>query len=202
MAIVLKEIDWDIDEEMEDIELEDVRLTDPYEIDDIAALCEYIDGAFDDYDGIIDYVSDETGFLIRSCEIEADIAVSFTNALYSGLFNKEESERLIKIMEENDLYDCMDNYDYITVQVPLNILHEYYEAKIAQEADDNFADWYMNEYTTDDTDGLLKYLEEEHGIDLTDIKNFGNDLFAQFSKEIMEEYDQIIEDHKEIEKED
>lgn len=191
--IVLKNIEWELDDKME---LEDAGLTDPYEIDDIAGLREYLDGDFTNYDGIIDYVSDQTGFLIRSCEIEAEIAVSFTNALYSGLFGKEESDKAIAFMEKNDLYDCMDDYDYLVIRIPLDMLYEFYENKIASKDVDHFADWYMNEYTTDDTNELLTYLEKEKGMELADIYNYGNDMFQNFKKDLAIAYDILLEERE------
>lgn len=152
--IVLKNIQW-----------ENKDLPDTYEIkatDDIE-LCEYLQGDLENTDGIRNFVADQMGSPIRSADLYAEVAVSFTCGLYSYLYG--DTNEIINKMEENDLYNCMDDYDYVLVEVPFQDLVDYYHEMVERPKevrgeDETFGTWFTEEYTTDHTNGLLDFMQE------------------------------------------
>ena len=159
MAIILKNIEWDTDKDTDTLE-------DFYEIEDIEDLNDYLDGNFWDYDGIIDYVSDKTGWCIKSCEIMAEIAVDFEYAVEAGCFDNKKSEELHSMMYDSEIYEYLDNAGVAGITVPLAQLLEYFEENCSylnENNENDFCLWYDN-YTPDEVNGIFEFMEKEAAI--------------------------------------
>lgn len=105
----------------------------------------------------------------EDCKLYTKIEVPF-----SEVMNYDEAARIT--IEENSLYDLFDELPIsVTVKAPLEALQKFYEDKVLCDADYasgediRLSRWIGEEYTLDETEGLLSWLETEYGCQAKDL---------------------------------
>lgn len=98
----------------------------------------------------------------RRCDISVEIEVPFSDAI---MMRKEDFTDTIV---EESLYNLFDDFpESMTVEAPLDLLRKFYENEVLCEddwkngEDIRMSKWLKEEYTLDDTQGMLLWMENQ-----------------------------------------
>jgi hypothetical protein len=137
--------------------------------------CENINGVCDKT-SVLAALSEKYHCKAEDCKLYTKIEVPFSEIMY---FN--EAARIT--IKENSLYDLFDELPVsVTAKVPLEALQKFYEDKVLCDADYasgediRLSKWIGEEYTLDETEGLLLWLETEYGCQIKDLIDFDGSL--------------------------
>ncbi len=159
--VYVSDIEWDIDEdeEVSANELPEVVVI-PFDA------IENENGVLDP-DKAIDIATDDANFCIKSCTVNIQIEVPFSDAIIFA------SDELSQRITNDSLWNIFDDFPMsITAKIPLDVMQDYYENHVLcdfdwkSDKDIRMSEWLESQYTLDDTRDLLVWWDMYYDYDI------------------------------------